>query len=162
MIFEKLIFNKIQEKKGKNIKLKAHLIRNNLINDEDLSFCFTKIINLTEFFPKNSDFSEDCLFIPKYNDSFADLYCYQKKEKILYIIQITISLRGAKKTDQMFFKSEKCQLLKIRHSENVEQVRFVWITDLNDEKQLFKRFEMNEEESLVVFARENSYIWKLY
>ena len=162
LAFEKLIIFKFQEKRGKNLKLKARLIKNSTNFETELVLSFSVIAEVKkgEIFKKTT-FNDDCLFfLKKGDDPFGDLYCYQKNEKILFCIQIATNIENHKKTDFLFFNSKEYDDLKKK--EGVGKVVYVWIIDGYDEEKILKRFGENLEETLVVNARENSYVWKLY
>lgn len=162
LAFEKLIIYKFLERKGKEIKFKARLIKNfkNIETELFLSFSEIEEVKKCQVFTREN-FEENCLFFPKKGDDpFADLYCYQKNEKILFCIQIATNLENHKKTDYLFFNSNEYGELK--NKEGIGKVVYVWIIDGYDEGKILKRFGMNLEETLVVDARENSYVWKLY
>ena len=169
-LFEKMIINQIVRNKNKVISIQYY---NNLKGNSELKMRFSSVIYFNDDLSINSTFDEDIIFVPyKFNNPSADFYYYNKTQKILYVFQITISIINHKNSDIQFFRSKQHANF-CKKKDEIEEIIFVWITDMENFKEMSFQFQNitkasiankkskshKDERSLIVLARENKNVW---
>ena len=169
-LFEKMIINQLLRKKNKDISIQYY---NAQVKKDNLIMKFSSVIYFKGDLSTNLTFDENIIIVPyKFNNPFADFYYYNKTKKILFVFQITISIFTHKNSDVQFFKSK--QHNNLRNNKGIQDIIFVWITDMDNVNEISLQFKKitnasrvtkkstspKDERSLIVLARENQDVWR--